>query len=138
MIKHKFVYKTTKPDIDKFWPLFLTSGWNDSYKFSKEDLDKSLESNWYSMSVYLSDELIGYGRIISDGIYHALVADLIILPEYQVKGIGSELLKILLKKCTDHKIRDIQLFSAKNKFKFYEKYGFARRPENAPGMEYKY
>jgi hypothetical protein len=40
--------------------------------------------------------------------------------------------------CVAAKIRDIQLFSAKGKSGFYEKYGFKRRPENAPGMEIKY
>jgi len=35
-----------------------------------------------------------------------------------------------------HKIRDIQLFSAKGYSGFYKNRGFKERPDNAPGMEY--
>ena len=35
-------------------------------------------------------------------------------------------------------IRDIQLFAATNKFAFYEKFGFEKRPINAPGMQLRY
>ena len=43
----------------------------------------------------------------------------------------------LVTKCKKHKIRDIQLFSAKNKAGFYEKLGFKSRAEHSPGMELK-
>ncbi|MBQ4821860.1 GNAT family N-acetyltransferase [Aquimarina sp. MMG016] len=131
-------YKITKPGIDQYWTLFDSTGWNDVCKFTIEELDIAIENSWYSVSAYLEGILIGFGRIISDGIHHALIVDLIISPDYQGKGIGSEILKRLLEKCTGNNIRDIQLFSAKEKFKFYEKFGFQKRAENAPGMEYKY
>lgn len=134
----KIEYKLTKPNIIKYWDLFQSTGWNADYKFTIEDLDSAIENSRYSISVYLKNNLIGYGRIISGGIHHALIVDLIISPDYQGKGIGSELLKKLLEKCIQNKIRDIQLFSAKDKFKFYEKFGFEKRNENSPGMEFKY
>ena len=118
--------------------MFDSTGWNTSYKFTIDELSKAIENSWYSISAYLNGNLIGYGRIISDGVHHALIVDLIILPKYQGNGIGSNILKKLLKKCTKKNIRDIQLFSAKGKFKFYENFGFKKRNENAPGMEFKY
>ncbi|MCP4418001.1 MAG: GNAT family N-acetyltransferase [Chloroflexi bacterium] len=131
-------YKTTKPNINKYWTLFDSTGWNAGYKFTIEELNVAIENSWHSISAYMGESLIGYGRIISDGIHHALIVDLIISPEYQGKGIGSALLRRLLKKCTENKIRDIQLFAAKDKYKFYEKFGFEKRIEDAPGMEFKY
>jgi N-acetylglutamate synthase-like GNAT family acetyltransferase len=131
-------YKSTNPNINNYWTLFESTGWNTGYKFTIEELKIALENNWYSVSAYAGNKLIGCGRIISDGIHHALIVDLMIFPEYQKKGIGSEILKILLEKCTENNIRDIQLFSAKGKLKFYEKFGFEKRNENAPGMEFKY
>jgi len=87
------------------------------------------------MSIYDSDKLIGFGRVIADGVHHALIVDLIIHPDYQSKGFGSRLLDKLVSKCKKNKIRDIQLFSAKDKYAFYEKFGFEKRPDNAPGMQ---
>jgi N-acetylglutamate synthase-like GNAT family acetyltransferase len=56
-------------------------------------------------------------------------------PDYQNQGLGSQLLNRLVSKCQESKIKDIQLFSAKDKSGFYEKLGFEKRPENAPGMQ---
>jgi ribosomal protein S18 acetylase RimI-like enzyme len=75
--------------------------------------------------------------VISDGVYHALIADLIIQPDYQGNGLGKKVLDLLVRKCKNHKIRDIQLFAAKDKYAFYEKSGFEKRPVNAPGMQLK-
>ena len=134
-MKNQIKFKNALPPINDFWHLFITTGWNEKYCFSIYELEESLKNSWYMLSLYEDDKLIGFGRIISDGIYHALIADLIILPEYQGKGLGSELLARLVKRCKKNTIRDIQLFSAINKFAFYEKHGFIRRSPNAPGME---
>ena len=137
-ITNNIDFNISKPQIADYWELFESTGWNNGYKFTIDELNLAIENSWYSVSAYKNKKLIGYGRIISDGIHHALIVDLIITPEHKSKGIGSEILRRLLKKCTDNNIRDIQLFSAKDKFVFYEKFGFKKRNENAPGMGYKY
>ena len=131
------VFTDSLPDTKAYWDLFLTTGWNDEYNFTQQDLEKAIKNSWYSNSIYDSDRLVGFGRVIADGIHHALIVDLIIHPNYQGQGLGSKLLDRLVTKCIDSKIRDIQLFSAKDKFEFYEKFGFEKRPVNAPGMEYR-
>lgn len=132
------IYKEILPEINEYWNLFNTTGWNASYRFTVEELEKAIKNSWYVVSVFNTDSLIGFGRVISDGIHHAFIVDLIIHPGYQGKGIGSNLLSMLIKKCTDQHIRDIQLFSANGKSEFYKKFNFIKRKENAPGMQYKY
>ena len=132
------IFKETLPDIKEYWNLFQTTGWNQEYNFSIQDLANAIQNSWYSMSIYDSDKLIGFGRVIADGVHHALIVDLIIHPDYQSKGLGSRLLDKLVSKCKKNKIRDIQLFSAKDKYAFYEKFGFEKRPDNAPGMQLRY
>lgn len=135
--KENITYSELLPDISDYWDLFLTTGWNDEYKFTKQDLANALRNSWRSISLYNSGKLIGFGRVIADGVHHALIVDLIIHPDYQGKGMGSKLLERLVSKCKECKIRDIQLFSAKDKYLFYEKFGFEKRPINAPGMQIK-
>jgi ribosomal protein S18 acetylase RimI-like enzyme len=134
-IQGTIIFKETLPDIKEYWNLFQTTGWNQDYNFSVQDLANAIQNSWYSMSIYDSDKLIGFGRVIADGVHHALIVDLIIHPDYQSKGFGSRLLDKLVSKCKKNKIRDIQLFSAKDKYAFYEKFGFEKRPDNAPGMQ---
>ena len=80
--------------------------------------------------------MIGFGRIISDGQLHALIADLIIMPNYKRKGIGTKILDGLVKKAEKEGVDQILLFCAENKKEFYLKNNFKTRSENAPGMEY--
>ncbi len=133
-----FIFDEQLPDPQKYWDLFLTTGWNLEYDFSVTDLARAIQNSWYAISIYHSNELIGSGRIIADGVHHALIVDLIIHPDYQGKGLGRRLLDRLVQKCKDNKIRDIQLFAASDKSGFYEKSGFETRPPNAPGMQLKY
>ncbi len=137
-LKNTIKFKEELPEIKGYWDLFLTTGWNQEYNFSIQDLSNAIKNSWFSTSIYDSETLIGFGRVIADGVHHALIVDLIIHPNYQGKGLGSELLERLVTKCKEHKIRDIQLFSAKDKFAFYEKFGFEKRPINAPGMQIRY
>ena len=94
------------------------------------------KTSYYFISVRQNEKLIGCGRIISDGHIHALIVDMIILPEYQGRGIGKKILEMLVSHCREKGIIDIRLFSAKNKAGFYLKNNFKLRPDDAPGMQY--
>jgi ribosomal protein S18 acetylase RimI-like enzyme len=126
------------PDRGAFFELFGSTGWNEEYGLSSDEIFHAIENSWYMVSAYDEGRLVGYGRVLSDGKLHALITEMIVLPEYQGRGIGREVLKYLTDICQSHKIRDIQLFSAKGKAGFYEKFGFSRRSEAGPGMEIKY
>ncbi len=128
------LYQNTLPEKDQFFTLFESTGWNKTYQLDAEQLYQALQHSWHSISAYDGDRLVGFGRVISDGILHALIAEMIILPNYQGKGIGHHILSDLVTQCQSNGIRDIQLFCAKGKAGFYEKKGFVKRPDDAPGM----
>ena len=132
-----FRFSTDLPEKQLFFDLFLTTGWNVQYKLEPDELYEALNQSWYCLSAYQDNILVGFGRMIYDGVVHALILDLIVRPEYQNKGIGKTILNKLVDKCRQHRIRDIQLFSVKGKAEFYHKCGFRERPEGAPGMEIK-
>ncbi len=126
--------KMESPSAQQSWELFQSTGWNDKYQLSVEELHRALQSSWYMVSVYDAGQLVAFGRIVSDGILHAMIYEMIVLPAYQGQGIGRQVLQRLLERCEQARIRDIQLFCARGKRGFYEKFGFAARPDDAPGM----
>ena len=126
----------TRPDPDAFAALFETTGWNESYQATVADLAVVLEHSWKVISAYDGDRLVGVGRAVSDGCLHAILYDIIVHPACRRRGIGSAITERLLAACRDAGIRDIQLFAANGKASFYERHGFHRRPEEAPGMEW--
>lgn len=92
-------------DISVEEKMIESTEWQGILDKGKSSLSNSLENSWYSISVYSKEnEIIGFGRVLSDGELHALICDVIILPEYQRHGIGSELLQKLITKCKNHDI----------------------------------
>jgi len=126
-----------QPPIEQYWHLYMGTGWNDEYRLSPEAIARALANSWYSVSAYDGDQLVGYGRILTDGVMHAMIYDLIVAPDYQGRGIGSSILDRLVRKCSETGIYDVQLFCARGKTEFYEKHGFVSRPDDAPGMEFR-
>jgi len=133
----EILFSEKLPDKEEFFELFLTTGWNEKYHADSEILFQAIQNSWYFISAYINDKLVGFGRIISDGILHSLILDLIVHPDFQGKKIGKEILEKLKNKLLENNIKDIQLFSAKGKAGFYKKYSFVERPTDAPGMELK-
>jgi GNAT superfamily N-acetyltransferase len=129
-------FRSDIPDKDQFWKLYESTGWNENYHLSPDDLMRALCSSWAMVSAFDGEQLVGFGRLVSDGVLHAMIYELIVRPEYQGQGIGGEILKRLMEKCREAGVRDIQLFCARGKREFYEKRGFRARPEDAPGMQY--
>ena len=124
------------PETGELWRVFVTTGWNDEFHLSPAELSRAFEASWFVAGAYADARLVGVGRVVSDTVVHAMIYDLIVIPECQGAGIGEQLLARLVERCRSAGIRDIQLFCAKGKRRFYERRGFVARPEDAPGMEY--
>jgi len=128
-------YENFSPAKAAFFALFETTGWNVKYGFSADDLAKAVSNSYFMVCAYSGSELVGTGRIISDGIYQTLIGDMIVHPDYQQQGIGSGILTALIEKCRKDGMKQIHLTSAKGKMDFYKKFGFEPRPADAAGMQ---
>ncbi|HMQ68184.1 MAG TPA: GNAT family N-acetyltransferase [Ignavibacteria bacterium] len=71
-----------------------------------------------------SDKVIGFINAISDKALSAYIPLLEVIPEYQGKGIGSELVKRMLKKLEDYYMIDVVCDESVQKF--YEKFGLKK------------
>lgn len=131
-----FRYEVEVPDIEKYFPLYLETGWNEIQKLSKEEALKAIENSFVSVCAYDSDTLVGFGRVVSDGVTYACLYDVIVKPSYHKKGIGSETVKRLVSYCKEMKIRSIHLVAAEGVEEFYKKIGFEVRTSKMPGMRY--
>ena len=71
------------PFVNKIWP--------GNYDMDKTQLALSKTIN---ITAYDDGTLVGCLRILSDGYYFGTITELLVLPEYQKRGIGSRLLLI--------------------------------------------
>ncbi|MCM2316001.1 MAG: GNAT family N-acetyltransferase [Thermoanaerobaculia bacterium] len=130
-----FDYRTGAPPADAYLALFETTGWNASYGASAEELERANRQSWHAVSAWDGERLCGFGRVVSDGVLHAMIYDMIVDPRYQRCGVGSRILSMLLTRCREEGIRDVQLFCARGKKGFYLRHGFVERATDAPGMQ---
>ena len=73
--------------------------------------------------VFDEDNLIGFGRAISDGEYQAAIYDVAVLPSYQGRGIGKTIIRTIVE---DIPNCNFILYASPGKEKFYEKENFKR------------
>ena len=128
------IYTEQTPSADEFNFLTNSVGWG---KRENSIVDEALSNTLYSLCVYDDDKLIGYGRIIGDKTIFLYIQDIMVIPEYQGKHIGTGIMEHLLNKVDEYKkinpnIRTY-LGASKNKESFYEKFGFISRPNEDLG-----
>lgn len=73
--------------------------------------------------VYDGQKLVGAGRAISDGALRAAIYDLVVLPEYQGRGIGTKIMRYLLDRA---EAEIVMLFANPGKEPFYDRFGFRK------------
>jgi ribosomal protein S18 acetylase RimI-like enzyme len=68
-------------------------------------------------------QLIGAGRAITDGVSSSAVYDVVVDPDCQRQGVGTQLMRNLLSKLP---IGQVMLISVPGREQFYESLGFRR------------
>ena len=99
-------------------------------------VDKALDSDLFSVTVFSDQKPIGMGRIIGDGVHYFYIQDVVVLPPFKSMGIGSRIMDILEEYLDNNAPSKafIGLMSADGVKNFYKKLGYQERPSSAPGM----
>ena len=80
--------------------LYQSVGWT-NYLERTGILEEAYANSLCVLGAYDSDRLVGIIRAVGDGQTIVFVQDIIVLPEYQRKGIGTKLLKAVVEKYKD-------------------------------------
>ena len=86
--------------------------------------ENELMISYYHISVYDGDKLIGYIDTVSNGVTDAYIQDLMVHPDYQGKGIGTELMNSTIAYLKERKIYMISVIFEEKLLPFYKRFGF--------------
>ena len=104
--------------------------------FDEEQTRKSVSNSLYTITVMDDNRAIAMGRMIGDGMYF-LIVDIVVRPEYQGKGIGSQIMDRLIGYVDSQTPvggrSSVQLIAEKGKEEFYIKKGFKLIPHEFCG-----
>lgn len=120
------IHYVENPDVtvENVLPLYEAVGWT-NYTTKPEMLKAAFENSLHVLAAFNEEGiLVGVLRAVGDGASILFIQDILVTPEYQHQGIGTELLQQTLEKYKN--VYQIQL-TTDNSMKtisFYESNGF--------------
>jgi GNAT superfamily N-acetyltransferase len=122
----------TLPSPADYNRLRLTVGWGG---YDESLIAKALPSTLYCICAFAGEEMIGMARVVGDAGLVFYIQDVIVLPEHQRQGIGTQMMDAVMAfvRANAHCNTIIGLMAAAGKEAFYQKYGFVVRPNEIYG-----
>lgn len=126
----KFELEDNTLSAEEFIHLKVATGFMDR---PLEQVEKALANGLFRVSAISNGEVVGMGRLVGDGAMYWYLQEIIVLPEYQGKGIGKAIVNRLLDYIQNTAIRgtkiSVGLTAVKGKEPFYEKFGLVEYPQ---------
>ena len=98
------------------------------------DLFREALKNSWNFSAFEDQQLIGFGRLVTDRATFAYLSDVFVLPDYRARGIGKNLMEIIFQKREVQKLRRI-ILATQDAHPLYKKFGFTQLKEPDVIME---
>ncbi len=119
---NNILYKELIFDKDQIRNLYLDNEWY-AYTKNEENLFNGIKNSTDVFAAYDNQLLVGLIRTISDQETICYIQDILVLKEYQRKGIGKKLINIILDKYKN--VRQIVLMTDNNNNtnEFYKRVG---------------
>ncbi len=100
-------------------------------------IEKGLQNGLFNIVVKAGNESIAMGRLVGDGAKYWYMQDIVIHPQWQGKGIGTQIINKLLTYIQANSIKGtsvwVGLTAAKGKEAFYEQFQFVACPHEDSG-----
>ena len=87
------------------------------------DLEKCLANSDVIISLWVGNEIVGFGRALTDGIYRGVLWDIVIDQNHQGKGFGKLIIKNLLSSRKIKNTKKLYLMTTNKKI-FYSQFDF--------------
>ncbi|MCZ8495147.1 MULTISPECIES: GNAT family N-acetyltransferase [Priestia] len=101
--------------------IYHSVGWKNH---DDEKIKKVFQSSNVVAIAYDEDNIAGFGRALSDGVFNAAIYDVVVDEQYQNKGIGQQIIENLLAQLDD--ISCVHLVSTSGNDEFYKRAGFRK------------
>lgn len=109
-----------KPTASELQALFAQTTW--ARERSLADIQALLSTMQLFVCVRSGEKLIGFGRAITDGIYRALIEDVVVDSRFRGKGVGRLIVSSLNEQLSS--VEEVLLHTREQQVEFYRKQGF--------------
>jgi GNAT superfamily N-acetyltransferase len=71
-----------------------------------------------------ADRLVGFARVLTDGVYLAMVLDVIVAEDARKRGLGASLMEAIMTHAAVRPVRSVELVCQPDLVSFYRRWGF--------------
>lgn len=120
----KIVTIFTEKHLNDLFLLFQNEWWTKNR--TNDDILKMLDLSHVAIGLVDSetDELVGFARAITDGMYRAFIFDVIVKGSDRNRGLGFTLMNSLLENSLIQSVERIELYCPERLVSYYEQFGF--------------
>ncbi|QWC23737.1 GNAT family N-acetyltransferase [Bacillus haikouensis] len=108
-------------DLEEMKAVYQSVGW---MKHSPEVIKQVFESSNVIVIVKAEEQVVGFGRALSDGVFNAAIYDIVVRREFQNQGIARKIMARLLDRLQG--VSCVHLISTSGNEEFYKKCGFRK------------
>ena len=119
------IRELTTFDLGVLLDLYNSVGWT-NYTRAPEMLRKAYENSLLTLGAFDGDQLAGIIRTVGDGYSVVFIQDILVFPEYQRKGIGTQLLREIMGRFPDVYQMELMTDNTAKTVSFYRSAGFVR------------
>jgi GNAT superfamily N-acetyltransferase len=73
----------------------------------------------------ISGRLVAFVRVLTDGVFRALIFDVIVAPDFRNRGLGTKLMETIREHPQLRDVRHLELYCLPEMAPFYERWGFS-------------
>ena len=97
---------------------------------SIERIKIALKNSTLTIGIIQNNQLLGFGRLLSDQVFRATIYDIMIQNDRQNQGLGKQLINYMLNHNTLKNVTQIDICCRPEKESFYKKWHFKKNLQN--------
>jgi len=119
---YRIQFREGQVDVEQLQTLFnVAAFWAKNRRI--EDLKVAIANSKPVITAWEQDQLVGFARATSDGVYRATIWDVVIHPDYRGVGLGRRLVQTVLSHPHIANVERVYLMTTHQQT-FYERIGF--------------
>lgn len=109
-------------DWDRVLLLFVKINWKHRLV---DEIAKAFSISTHTIFIYHNYMIIGFGRVVGDGRYYAMLADIVVDPDFQNQGLGKHIVMTLNSLLINYHF--VNLSAAPGADQFYKSMGWKKQ-----------
>lgn len=120
------IRRVTVLPVDQLIDLYQDLGWWTESHYQRASIPQLIKGSFCFFAAFHEDQLVGIGRVLSDGVSDAYLHEIGVRSTYRRRGIGRELVRRLTDYCIEKDLEWIGLVATPENEEWYRQCGFER------------